>query len=95
MLGRDDQLIGINAVRIVDLSEHPRSRYRRMAFITAFGVEEIERRRGYGTALFDHMRKWSSEEEVDLISLNVSASNEVAQAFYRRMGLAPRSVQMD
>ncbi|NKL37765.1 GNAT family N-acetyltransferase [Rhizobium leguminosarum bv. viciae] len=95
VLGKNDQLIGINAVRIVDLSEHPRSRYRKMAFIMALGVEDIERRRGYGAALFDHMRKWLSEEEVDLISLNVSASNEAAQAFFRRMGLAARSVQMD
>lgn len=95
MLGKNDRLIGINAVQIVDWPEHTRAHHGKMAFIMAFGVEEIERRRGYGAALFDHMRKWLSEEDVDLISLNVSAANEAAQAFYRKMGLTARSVQMD
>jgi ribosomal protein S18 acetylase RimI-like enzyme len=95
VLGMNDRIIGINAVRIVDLCEHPRSRYQKMAFIMAFGIDEVERRRGYGVALFDHMHKWLCEEKVDFISLSVSASNEAAQAFYRQMGLAARSVQMD
>ncbi|MGR9399907.1 N-acetyltransferase family protein [Rhizobium leguminosarum] len=89
------RLVGINAVQIVDLSQYPQSPYRKMAFIMAFGVEEVERRRGHGTALFDYVRNWLSVEEVDLLSLNVSAANKAAQAFYRRMGLTARSVQME
>jgi GNAT superfamily N-acetyltransferase len=95
LLERDGRPIGINAVQIVDLSQYPQSSYGRIGFIMAFGVEEAERRRGYGTVLFDHVRDWLSVEKVGLLSLNVSASNNVAQAFYQKMGLTARSVQME
>jgi ribosomal protein S18 acetylase RimI-like enzyme len=95
VLEHDSRLIGMNAVQIVDLSQYPQSSYRRMAFIMAFGIEEGERRRGCGTVLFEHVRDWLSVEMVDLLSLNVSASNKATQAFYQRMGLTARSVQME
>lgn len=95
VLDLNGQVVGVNAVRIIDLSECTQSRYRKMGFIMAFGIEGTQRRKGYGSALFEHMRKWLIEENVSLLSLNVSASNETAQAFYRRMGLVTRSMQME
>ncbi|MBN8954717.1 MULTISPECIES: GNAT family N-acetyltransferase [unclassified Rhizobium] len=95
VLQKGGGVVGLNAIQLVDLSGHPRSRYKKMAFIMAFGVDEIERRQGFGTALFEHMRHWLAEKEVDYLSLNVSFSNEAAQAFYRRMGLIERSLYME
>lgn len=95
MLEVDGRLVGINAVRIVSLPEHAQLHYRKMGFVMTLGIEEAERRKGHGSALFDHMRRWLSEEAVDLVSLSVAASNEAGQAFYRRMGFVPRSVQME
>ncbi|MFB2552180.1 GNAT family N-acetyltransferase [Ensifer soli] len=92
----EGRVVGLNAVRVLDLADRlPGMQHRRMAFIVAFGVDRAERRRGYGAALFRHMREWLRDKGVTLLSLNVAASNQTAQAFYRRMGLEARSVQME
>ncbi|MBS7543973.1 GNAT family N-acetyltransferase [Ancylobacter oerskovii] len=94
VIERDGTVIGLSAVRLLDFSQRPDAPYPREAFIMAFGIDEAHRRRGYGAALFEAMRRWLKEEDAGALSLNVSAANMAAQGFYRRMGLSPRSVHM-
>lgn len=84
----------MNALRILDLSEHKAVRYRKMAFIMAIGILETERRRGHGTALVNHMWDWLAERKIQLVSLNVLARNESAQMFYRSAGFETVSLGM-
>ncbi|GAB4070485.1 GNAT family N-acetyltransferase [Ancylobacter sonchi] len=94
VMERDGAVIGMSAVRVLDFSEHPDAPGAKAAFLMAFGIETSQRRRGHGAALFAAMRALLGEEGVEALSLNVSAANEAAQHFYRRMGLAVRSMHM-
>ncbi|MCB4767540.1 GNAT family N-acetyltransferase [Ancylobacter sp. Lp-2] len=96
---QDGAVIGMSAVRVLDFSgrpdaKHPDPPCAKAAFLMAFGIEAAQRRRGHGTTLFAAMRALLDEEGVEALSLNVSAANEAAQHFYRRMGLAVRSMHM-
>jgi ribosomal protein S18 acetylase RimI-like enzyme len=95
LLDVEGEVVGINAVQILDLSQHAHAPHTKIGFVMAFGVDETERRNGYGSALMEHMRTWMAGEGVDLVSLNVSASNQMAQAFYRSVGFETRAVQME
>ncbi|GLK83312.1 GNAT family N-acetyltransferase [Ancylobacter defluvii] len=94
VMEREGAVIGMCAVRLLDFSGRPDVPGSRAAFLMAFGVNASHRRRGYGAALFAAMRAGLEEEGVEALSLNVSAANMAARHFYRRMGLAVRSVHM-
>lgn len=94
LLEHQGEIVGINALRILDLSEHKAARYPKVAFITAIGILETERRRGHGAALVSHMWGWLAEQKVQLVSLNVLARNEAAQMFYRSVGFETVSLGM-
>ncbi|EJN06788.1 acetyltransferase [Phyllobacterium sp. YR531] len=94
LIEEDDQIVGMNAVRIVDVSGQKNARFRKFAFIMAIGVDEAKRRQGYGTALVNHMLEWLPQQDVDMVCLNVSAQNIAAQSFYQHMGFGTTFVQM-
>lgn len=94
VMEREGAVIGMSAVRMLDFSGHPDAPGSKAAFLMAFGIEASQRRRGYGAALFAAMRAGLEEEGVEALSLNVSAANTAAAHFYRRMGLAVRSLHM-
>ena len=94
LIEEDGQIVGMNAVRIVDGSGQKNARFRKFAFIMAIGVDEAKRRQGYGTALVNHMLEWLPQRGVDMVCLNVSAQNIAAQSFYQRMGFGTTSMQM-
>ncbi|HEY0124169.1 MAG TPA: GNAT family N-acetyltransferase [Rhizobium sp.] len=95
LLEAEGRVVGINAVQILDVSQYAHPLHAKIGFVMAFGVDETERRNGYGSALMQHMREWIAGEGVNLISLNVSASNHAAQAFYRSVGFEARAVHME
>lgn len=94
VIDQDGLIIGMNAIQILDLSEHPKAPYRKMAFIMAFGIDDSERRCGHGSTLFQYMRQYLSNEDVEYLSLNVHATNIAAQEFYKKIGLSIISMSM-
>ena len=88
---------GINAyavVRIMDVNTEDKLP-RRMSYIDCFAVSESCRRMGIGTELFNAVKAFGRENGCTSVQLGVSACNESAVRFYEKMGLVPRTVQME
>lgn len=68
---------------------------RRVCFIDQFYVLENCRRRGIGTELFNAIKKFGREKGCTTVQLGVSAGNAGAVGFYEKMGLKPRTIQME
>ncbi|MBP1848320.1 ribosomal protein S18 acetylase RimI-like enzyme [Rhizobium petrolearium] len=94
LVEQDGQVVGMNAIRVLDATGHEGATFQKAAFIMAIGVDETKRRQGFGAALVDHMSHWAETEKIDMVSLNVAARNEAARAFYDRMGFDVWSLQM-
>lgn len=88
---------GINAyvvVKIIDVNTEEK-RPRRVCYIDCFAVSESYRRRGIGTELFNAVKAFGRENGCTSVQLGVSACNTDAVKFYEKMGLAPRTIQME
>lgn len=88
---------GINAyavVRIIDVNIEEKIP-RRVCYIDCFAVSESCRRRGIGTELFNAVKAFGRENGCTSVQLGVSACNTDAVKFYEKMGLAPRTIQME
>ncbi len=88
---------GINAyaiVRIIDVNTEEK-RPRRVCYIDCFAVSESSRRRGIGTELLGAVKAFGRENGCTSVQLGVSACNTDAVRFYEKMGLAPRTIQME
>jgi ribosomal protein S18 acetylase RimI-like enzyme len=94
VIEKGKEVIGLNAVRVMDLSDREDAAFKKVAFMMAIGVDEMHRRQGAGTALVNHMRSWLACLNVEMVSLNVTAQNSTAAAFYSRMGFETMSMQM-
>ncbi len=88
---------GINAyaiVRIIDVNTEEK-RPRRVCYIDCFAVSESSRRRGIGTELLGAVKAFGRENGCTSVQLGVSACNTDAVRFYEKMGLVPRTIQME
>ena len=94
LVEQDGQVVGMNAIRVLDATGREGATFQKAGFIMAIGVDETKRRQGFGAALVEHMWHWAETEKIDMISLNVAVRNEAARAFYDRMGFEIWSVQM-
>ena len=81
-------------VRIIDVDSEEKPR-RKICFIDQFAVAERRRRQGIGTELFEAVKAFGREKGCDSVQLGVSAGNAAARGFYEKMGLRPRTVQME
>lgn len=87
-------LDGYAVVKIIDVNTEEKIP-RRMCYIDCFAVAEDCRRAGIGTELFGAVKAFGKERGCTSVQLGVSACNTGAAAFYEKMGLAPRTVQME
>jgi ribosomal protein S18 acetylase RimI-like enzyme len=55
-------------------------------FITDIMIKEQYRKKGYGKKLIDAVTKWAKEKGLDRIELQVVPSNDLAYAFYHKLG---------
>lgn len=85
---------GYAVVKIMDVNSEEKIP-RRMCYIDCFAVSESCRRRGIGTKLFKAVKAFGREHNCTSVQLGVSACNESAVAFYEKMGLNPRTIQME
>ncbi len=68
---------------------------RKVCYIDCFAVAENSRRKGIGTKLFNAVKKFGTENGCTSVQLGVSACNRGAVIFYEKMGLLPRTIQME
>ena len=68
---------------------------RRMCYIDCFAVAEEFRRTGVGTELFGAVKAFGKERGCTSVQLGVTACNTGAVEFYEKMGLAPKTIQME
>lgn len=82
------------AVRFVDVNSAEKCP-RRVCFIDCLAVSESCRRTGIGTELFNAVSAFGRNNNCTDVQLGVSACNGGAVKFYEKMGLAPRTIQME
>ena len=68
---------------------------RRELYIDDICVDEAVRRSGVATRLVRHVSRYAKDNGFDWITLNVWNGNTDAMAFYRAMGLRPRSTMLE
>lgn len=73
---------------------HPETDYygRTHAHIGILAVSSAAEGRGAGRALIEAAEEWARAEALDIISLNVFASNQRARSVYERLGYAPETL---
>lgn len=88
------EIDGYAVVKVMDVDtadKYPR----RMCYIDCFAVAENARRQGIGTALFEAVKRFAREHGCTSVQLGVTACNTGAVEFYGKMGLTPRTIQME
>ena len=68
---------------------------RKELYIDDLCVDETERRTGVARRLFAHVKSYAKENGFSWITLNVWEGNDGAAAFYREMGMRPRSTTLE
>jgi ribosomal protein S18 acetylase RimI-like enzyme len=72
---------------IVRVNENPPMLVpQRYGYVSDVCVASDQRRAGVGRKLFSAARAWFRRNSVDVVQLNVAASNPAAQGFWREMG---------
>lgn len=80
----DQSVIGF-AMGKID-SYPPVYKHTHFGFVADIVVNESFRGRGIGRELYNQMLPWFREQGIDRVEINVASTNEVSQAFWRRMG---------
>jgi ribosomal protein S18 acetylase RimI-like enzyme len=82
----DGDLVGFVHVVVREAPDIPIFVPRRYAVVDSIAVKSGYRNHGIGRMLMDTMEEWTVERGVTSIELNVYEFNEVAIAFYERLG---------
>lgn len=90
-----DHIAGLCIVTFREPSQNPAVKPRHVAFMEDLCVDEGWRRRGVGTQLFREAAAQARQRGAETLELMVWSFNTSAIEFYRRMGLAPRSIIME
>lgn len=94
VLVSENGIIEAYAVVVVKDVNQPDRVRRRVCLIDCFAVGNLYRRQGIGTELFSYITDFAREKGCNSLQLGVNAYNREAQAFYEKMGLAPRTIIM-
>lgn len=68
---------------------------RKIMYIDALCVDDSQRRKGTATAMMNHMRKLSIQNQSTSIELHVNARNQGAIEFYRTYGFSIQTLAME
>ncbi len=90
----DGALTGFLAAQIKRLPPHLTTGNAKVGFISEVFVEPAARRHKVGEALVAAAMAWFDRAEVGSVELHVVVGNDVARAFWERMGFTPELVQM-
>lgn len=90
-----DNLIGYAFCQIKDYPASNNTHPFRSLYIDDLCVDETCRGQHIGEALFEHMKAEAKRLDCYEVGLNVWAGNTKAEKFYEKMGMKPRSTQME
>ena len=84
---KEDLTVGFAVISIESSPPFPSLVPRKYAYIHDFGVDQLEKRKGIGSMLFERCLQWAKEMDVTAVELNVWEFNEDAIAFYKGCGM--------
>lgn len=82
----DGKICGFAVVEFIEKPESPYSLARSFLRVVEFGVDKSCRRQGIGTQLFDYIKSFAAEKNLDTVELDVWEFNESALKFYESVG---------
>jgi ribosomal protein S18 acetylase RimI-like enzyme len=71
---------------ILEVQEIPGSKIERCGYINHLHIKEEYRRQGIGEKMYQEILKWFRGQGIDVVELQLTAKNEVACSFWRKMG---------
>ncbi|GMA64177.1 GNAT family N-acetyltransferase [Alicyclobacillus fastidiosus] len=75
----------------VELRNYPQNAFtkaRQALFVHQISIVNDQKRRGYGTALMNHIYDIAREQSIETVELDYWANNEVAKNFYKKQGFS-------
>ena len=91
----DEAAAGMCHYKLMDTPESSILNRRSIVYIEDFCVDKAFRRKGIGKALIQSVIEHAKQLKADAVELSVWALNKEAEAFYRSIGLQPRSTRME
>lgn len=91
----DETVVGMCHYKLMNIAESSIMNSRSVLYIEDFCVEKSSTRKGFGTALYQAVVEHAKELKVDCVELNVWVVNKEAEAFYKKIGLHPKSTKME
>lgn len=88
-------ITGYALIHRVIPKNHPAKQKETHFFIEQFGVDELQRKKGYGTELMQGIVELARKELASSISLDVWAFNESAEKFYRKLGMKTKQTFLE
>ncbi|MDD6395703.1 MAG: GNAT family N-acetyltransferase [Firmicutes bacterium] len=82
----DGKICGFAVVEFIEKPESPYSLARNFLRVVEFGVDKSCRRQGVGTQLFDYIKSFAAEKNLDTVELDMWEFNEGALKFYESVG---------
>lgn len=94
LVSENEELDGFAVIRFFDTDSADRVK-RQVCYVECFAVEETHRRQGIGTSLFGYIKDYAKNLGCDCVRLGAAAENTEALAFYQKMGLVPRVINLN
>ena len=91
----DESVQGYAFVQMEDVHDDILLQDMRTLYIDDICVDEQARGKHVGKKLFDHVRAYAEKLGCGAITLNVWEGNDVAMAFYRKLGMSVRKTCME
>lgn len=91
----DEKVVGMCHYKLMNVVENEIMHSRKILYIEDFCVDKGSLRKGVGTALYKEVLEHGKELKADCLELNVWAVNKEGEAFYKSVGLRPKSTRME
>jgi diamine N-acetyltransferase len=88
-------IIAVAVMKMVEISDNPFMKDRRVLFIDSLCVDETKRNTGIGKRLMNFIIEFGKNLQVDSLELGVSERNSSAIKFYESIGLTTKSRKME
>ena len=88
LLEDGNESLGYAWVEVRNYPETVFTKARQALFVHQISIVNDQKRRGYGTALMNHIYDIAREHSIEIVELDYWANNEVAKSFYNKQGFS-------
>lgn len=92
---KSEKLLGYSIVNIMNPKSISILKNKKFLYIDDIMVKSSFKMNGIGKRLFNHIKEFAKNNEVESIQLNVWSFNEDAIKFYEYMGMKNRNIRME